>query len=74
MVPTHAELTTQEAANMLNVSRHYLIKLLEAGPIAYHKVNRHRRIRFENLMNYKRQQDAESQAALDELAQLHIPE
>lgn len=69
IVPTHAELTTQEAANILNVSRPYLIKLLEQGRIRHHKVNKHRRIRFEDLMAYKRQQDAESAAALDELAQ-----
>jgi excisionase family DNA binding protein len=68
IVPTHAELTTQEAANILNVSRPYLIKLLDEGKIAYHKVNKHRRIRFEALMEYKRKQDAESAAALNELA------
>lgn len=68
IVPTHAELTTQEAANILNVSRPYLIKLLEESKIPYHKVNKHRRIRFEALMEYKRQRDAESAAALDELS------
>ena len=68
VVPTHAEMTTQEAANILNVSRPYLIKLLEEGKIPHHKINKHRRIRFEDLMQYKQQQDAESRAALDELA------
>jgi len=69
IVPTHAELTTQEAANILNVSRPYLIKLLEAGEIAYHKVNKHRRIRFDDLISYKKQQALQSSLALDELAQ-----
>lgn len=68
IVPLHAELTTQEAANILNVSRPYLIKLLEENKIPHHKVNKHRRIRFEDLMRYKQQQDADSAAALDELA------
>lgn len=68
IVPTHAEMTTQEAANILNVSRPYLVKLLEEGKIPHHKINKHRRIRFEDLMQYKQQQDAESVAALDELA------
>ncbi|MGB0206328.1 MAG: helix-turn-helix domain-containing protein [Neptuniibacter sp.] len=69
IVPTHAELTTQEAANILNVSRPYLIKLLEVGEIAHHKVNKHRRIRFDDLMAYKKQQALQSSNALDELAQ-----
>lgn len=68
IVPTHAELTTQEAANILNVSRPYLIKLLERGEIAYHKVSKHRRIRFDDLMAYKTQQSLQSSQALDDLA------
>ncbi len=69
IVPTHAELTTQEAANMLNVSRPFLIKLLEEGEIPHHKVNKHRRIRFDDLMAYKKRQTMQSAKALDDLAQ-----
>ena len=69
IVPTHAELTTQEAANILNVSRPYLVKLLEEGKLPHHKVNKHRRIRFEDLMYYKKQQALRSSKALDDLAQ-----
>lgn len=68
IVPIHAELTTQEAADMLNVSRPYLVKLLEEGRIPFHKTGKHRRIKFANLMAYKAEQARKSEAALQELA------
>ncbi|PSB30989.1 helix-turn-helix domain-containing protein [Chlorogloea sp. CCALA 695] len=68
LIPIHAELTTQEAAEILNVSRPFLIKLIETGEIICRKVGRHRRIRFEDLMNYKQQIDSDRIQALDELA------
>jgi len=68
LIPIHAELTTQEAADILNVSRPFLIKLIETGEIICRKVGRHRRIRFEDLMNYKQQIDSDRLQALDELA------
>jgi len=69
IVPVHAELTTQEAADLLNVSRPHLVKLLETGKIPFHRAGKHRRIKFSDLMDYKNVRDTESEQALAELAQ-----
>ena len=71
IVPLHAELTTQQAADLMNVSRPFLIGLLEAGEIQYRTVGKHRRILAQSLMAYIAADDRKRREAADELTQLN---
>ena len=62
-----AEITTAEAAELLNVSRPFVIKLLESGVMPFRKVGTHRRVRLIDVLEYRDRQDAVASAALDEM-------
>lgn len=69
LIPLHAELTTQEAANLLNISRPFLNKILGRGELKFHKIGTHRRIKFSDLEEYRRTREQERAAALEALAE-----
>ena len=70
IVRYNRELTTQQAANILNVSRPFLVKLLDEGAIPYIKVGSHRRIRFKGLIIYKEHRDRKRRKLLDQLIEM----
>lgn len=74
LVPVSQRLTTQQAADLLNVSRPYLISLLEQKKIPHTLTGRHRRIEARDVFSYKSRRDAERRAALAEMAELDGPD
>jgi excisionase family DNA binding protein len=70
IVRYNRELTTQQAANILNVSRPFLVKLLDEGAIPYIKVGSHRRIQLKDLMIYKEHRDSKRRKLLDQLIEM----
>ena len=74
MIPVEAQLTTQQAAELLNVSRPFLVKLLEKKEIPFTMTGRHRRVRANDIFAYKENRDAERSKALSSLARTDADE
>ncbi len=70
VVPVGKVITTQQAANILNVSRQYLVRLLDQGKISFAKTGKHRRLRIEDVLAYKDQRDKDRRAGLRNLSRL----
>jgi excisionase family DNA binding protein len=68
LIPVHAELTTQQAADLLGVSRPFVIKQIEEGKLPHRRIGTHRRVMFKDLMDFKRSLDVDRSKALDQLA------
>lgn len=68
VIPAHEELTTQQGAELLGVSRPYFVKLLETGLIPHHRVGSRRRVRMEHLIKYAEKVKGDSRDALGRLA------
>lgn len=70
VVPVGKEVTTQQAADLLNVSRQYLVRLLDERRIPFRKTGKHRRLRIEDVLVFKERRDRDRRAGLRELSRL----
>ena len=72
IIPASHELTSQDAADLLGVSRQYMVRLLEGGKLAFHRAGTHRRIYLQDLMAYKKERDRQRREALDQMAREEV--
>jgi excisionase family DNA binding protein len=70
IAPVHQRLTTQEAADLLGISRPTLVKLLDGGEIPYEQPGRHRRVRLADVLAYQQHRSAQRREALDEMVEI----
>jgi excisionase family DNA binding protein len=72
VVPEHQQLTTQRAANLLGVSRPFMVRLLEEGHLPFHMVGSHRRVYLKDLLAYQKRRDAERHDAINRMARMEL--
>lgn len=70
LAPVNLRLTTQEAADLLGISRQSFIKVLDAGEVAFKKIGRHRRVRLDDLLEYKTRRSRQRREALDRMVEI----
>ena len=68
LIPVHAELTTQQAADLLGVSRPFIVKQIKENKLPHRRIGTHRRVMFKDLMEFKRRIDSDRSRALEQLA------
>jgi excisionase family DNA binding protein len=72
IIPAGHELSSQDAADLLGVSRQYMVRLLEGGKLPFHRAGTHRRIYLRDLMAYKKERDRQRREALDQMAREEV--
>src|ERR1039457_4837853 len=72
IVAAHQQLTTQRAANLLGVSRPFMVRMLEEGHLPFHMVGSHRRVYLKDLLAYQKRRDAEQHDAINRMARMEL--
>ena len=72
IVPEHQQLTSQRAANLLGVSRPFMVRLLEEGELPFHMIGSHRRVYLKDLLAYQKRRDAERHDAINRMARMEL--